>query len=120
MDLLACGVIAAMFTEDSLRESVLQGIPVLVSLVDERFSECGMLTHIGVKCIWHILELHGNVPLNHLCRLLAADGLPYRLLRALNAIITEMLASPTAVQVQLQPFHCTCSEYFKSSGHVQR
>jgi hypothetical protein len=77
-----------------------QGAPVLTSLIDERFSECGFLTQMGVKCIWRILELHGTVPLNHLCRLLAADGLPYRLLRALNAIVLEMLASPPAMQVR--------------------
>ena len=79
-----------------------QGIPVLVSLVEDRFGECGYLTHTGIKCVWHVLELHGAAALNHLCRLLAADGFPFRLLRALNSIATDMLASPTALQV---PFY---------------
>ncbi|CAL8466918.1 g6454 [Coccomyxa elongata] len=80
-----------------------QGIPVLVSLVEDRIGECGHLTQTGIRCVWHVLELHGAAALNHLCRLLAADGFPYRLLRALNAIISDMLASPTGMQVQESP-----------------
>ena len=53
----------------------------------------------GIRCVWHVLEVHGAAALNHLCRLLAADGFPYRLLRALNAIISDMLSSPTGMQV---------------------
>lgn len=79
-----------------------QGIPVLVSLVEDRFGECGYLMAIGIKCVWHVLELHGTAALNHLCRLLAADGFPLRLLRALNSIISDVAASPTALQVALQ------------------
>lgn len=77
-----------------------QGIPVLVSLVEDRFGECGYLTQTGIRCVWHVLELHGASALNHLCRLLAADGFPARLLRALNSIASDLLASPTAHQVR--------------------
>lgn len=85
---------------------------MLVSLVEDRFGECGYLTHTGIKCVWHVLELHGAAALNHLCRLLAADGFPFRLLRALNSIATDMLASPTALQV---PFYFRDPVFQRSS-----
>lgn len=46
----------------------LQGVPVLVSLVEERVGEAGYLTQMGLTCIWRVLDLQGAIPLNHLCR----------------------------------------------------
>ena len=57
-------------TDDALGLALLvsQGVPVLVSLVEERVSEAGYLTQLGLACIWRILDLQGAIPLNHLCR----------------------------------------------------
>lgn len=41
---------------------------MLVSLVEERLGEAGMLTQTGAACLWRILGLRAGLPLNHLCR----------------------------------------------------
>ena len=75
----------------------LQGLPVLVGLVEDNIAEHGKLTSIGIDCVWRVLEIHGISPLNHLCRLLANAGLPHRLMRAmltLNQECQQLLTHP--------------------------
>ncbi|KAK9810498.1 hypothetical protein WJX72_011817 [[Myrmecia] bisecta] len=72
-----------------------QGLPMLVSLVEDNAAEKSQLTQIGLSCIWRVLEVHGQTPLNQLCRLLANAGLPHRLLRALASANQEQQAAHT-------------------------
>lgn len=67
----------------------MQGLPVLVGLVEDNMADNGNLTQIAVQCIWRVLELHGAGPLNHLCRLLSNAGLPHRLMRAMLSLSQE-------------------------------
>jgi len=65
----------------------LQGLPVLVGLMESDFEEYGPLVHIGVNSIWRLLELHGAAAMNRICRLLAAHGLAHNLVHALRSAI---------------------------------
>ena len=67
----------------------MQGLPILVGLVEDDMADNGNLTRIGVQCIWRVLEVHGAGPLNHLCRLLSNAGLPHRLMRAMLSLSQE-------------------------------
>lgn len=67
----------------------LQGVPVVVGLVERNFKEHGPLVHVGVNCIWRLLELHGMLSLNQICRLLAAAGLASNLVHALKAAVAQ-------------------------------
>lgn len=82
--------------------SNLQGLPVLVGLIEDNVAESGKLTEIGVDCIWRVLEVHGMSPLNHLCRLLANAGLPHRLMRAMLAFNQEYQLLLTHAEVGLR------------------
>ena len=79
----------------------LQGLPVLVGLIEDNVAESGKLTGIGVDCIWRVLEVHGTSPLNHLCRLLANAGLPNRLMRAMLTFNQEYQLLQTHAEVGL-------------------
>ena len=79
----------------------LQGLPVLVGLIEDNVAESGKLTGIGVDCIWRLLEVHGTSPLNHLCRLLANAGLPHRLMRAMLTFNQEYQLLLTHAEVGL-------------------
>jgi len=83
----------------------LQGLPVLVGLIEDNVAESGKLTGIGVDCIWRVLEVHGMSPLNHLCRLLANAGLPHRLMRAMLTFNQEyqLLLTHAEVGVHSNP-----------------
>ena len=82
------------------RHACLQGMPVLAALMEDRLAEAGFLTQTAITCTWHMLQLQGTAfPLNHLCRLLAADGMPLRLVQALSALCTELHPSPAGSQV---------------------
>ena len=82
------------------RYACLQGMPVLAALMEDRLAEAGFLTQTAITCTWHMLQLQGTAfPLNHLCRLLAADGMPLRLVQALSALCTELHPSPAGSQV---------------------
>lgn len=78
----------------------MQGMPVLAALTEDRLAESGFLTQTGIMCTWQMLRMQGPFPLNHLCRLLAADSMPLRLVQALNALCSELKSSPTASQVR--------------------
>ena len=56
-----------------------QGLQHLVDLVDDMYSDGGALSDAGVCCIWRVLEAAAAAALNQRCRLLAAAGLPSRL-----------------------------------------
>ena len=79
----------------------LQGLPVLVGLIEDNVAESGKLTGMGVDCIWRVLEVHGTSPLNHLCRLLANAGLPNRLMRAMLTFNQEYQLLQTHAEVGL-------------------
>ena len=66
---------------------LMQGLPVVLGLIEPDFEEFGPLIHIGVQCIWRILELHGSVSMNQICRLLSGAGLAQRLVYALGSAI---------------------------------
>ena len=83
--------------------SNLQGLPVLVGLIEDNVAESGKLTGIGVDCIWRVLEVHGTSPLNHLCRLLANAGLPHRLMRAMLTFNQEYQLLLTHAEVGFIP-----------------
>ena len=90
----------------------MQGLPVLVGLVEDSVAENGKLTRIGVDCIWRLLEVHGTGPLNHLCRLLANAGLPHRLMCAMLALNQEYQLLMKQAEVQIPPkaaLRCTAS-----------
>lgn len=76
-----------------------QGLPVLVGLIEDSVTENGKLTGIGVDCIWRVLEVHGSSPLNHLCRLLANAGLAHRLMRAMLTLNQEYQLALTHAEV---------------------
>ena len=80
----------------------MQGMPVLAALTEDRLAESGFLTQTGIMCTWQMLQMQGPFPLNHLCRLLAADSMPLRLVQALNALCSELKPSPTASQVRIK------------------
>ena len=80
---------------------MLQGLPVLVELVEERYVTDGQLLHVGINCIWRVLELHGPVPVNTLCRLLGAAGLALRLVRSLAAVSHALRTTQGPVQARL-------------------
>lgn len=65
----------------------MQGLPVLLGLIEPDFEEYGPLVHIGVHSTWRILELHGSVSVNQICRLLSGAGLAQRLVFALGSAI---------------------------------
>lgn len=88
--------------------SLLQGLSVLVGLIEDNVAENGKLTGIGVECIWRVLELHGIGPLNHLCRLLANAGLSHRLMRAMFTLNQEYQILLSHAEVCL---HCTAGGY---------
>ena len=67
----------------------LQGLPVLVGLVESNFKDHGPLVHIGVNCIWRLLELHGTLSMNQICRLLAAAGIAHNLVHALKSVTAQ-------------------------------
>lgn len=75
-------------------------MPVLAALMEDRLAESGFLTQTAIACTWHMLQLQGSFPLNHMCRLLAADNMPLRLVQALSALCAELRPSPTASQVE--------------------
>ena len=81
----------------------MQGLPVLVGLIEDNVTESGRLTGIGVDCIWRVLEVHGTSPLNHLCRLVANAGLPHRLMRAMLTCNQEYQLLLTHAEVFLGP-----------------
>lgn len=68
---------------------VMQGLSVVVGLVEDNMADNGTLTQIGVQCIWRVLEVHGAASMNHLCRLLSNAGLPHRLMRAMLSLSQE-------------------------------
>ena len=80
-------------------------MPVLAALMEDRLAESGYLTQTGITCTWHLLQAQGPFPLNHLCRLLAADGMPLRLVQALSALCVELNPSPTGSQVRHNMHH---------------
>ncbi|CAK0734185.1 hypothetical protein CVIRNUC_000395 [Coccomyxa viridis] len=93
-----------------------QGMPVLAALMEDRLAEAGFLTQTAITCTWHMLQLQGTAfPLNHLCRLLAADGMPLRLVQALSALCTELHPSPAGSQGHESP---TESRYAPSEASV--
>ena len=53
---------------------LLQGLPVLVSLVETDFQKYGPLIHVGVNSVWWTLELQGMSNMKKSSRLLAADA----------------------------------------------
>ena len=67
----------------------MQGIPTLVSLIEESQAEQSNLTVTAVNCVWRLLEMHGVTPLVHLCRLFTKAGLASKLVRALQAVNQE-------------------------------
>ena len=81
-------------------------MPVLAALTENSLAESGFLTQTGITCTWQMLQMQGPFPLNHLCRLLAADNMPLRLVLALDALCSELRPSPTASQVRL--YACPC------------
>ena len=60
---------------------------MVLGLIEPDFEEFGPLVHIGVHSIWRILELHGSVSMNQICRLLSGAGLAHRLVFALGSAI---------------------------------
>ena len=60
---------------------------MVLGLIEPDFEEFGPLVHIGVHSIWRILELHGSVSMNQICRLLSGAGLAQRLVFALGSAI---------------------------------
>ncbi len=91
--------------------SNLQGLPILVGLIEDNVAESGKLTGIGADCIWRVLEVHGTSPLNHLCRLLANAGLPNRLMRAMLTFNQEyqLLLTHAEVGLRSDPAHLASS-----------
>ena len=87
----------------------LQGLPVLVGLVEDNMQDNSSLTQIGVQCIWRVLEVHGAGPLNHLCRLLSNAGLPHRLMRAMLSLNQEyqILLKQAEVRTAAQMYSAT-------------
>ena len=81
-------------------------MPVLAALTENSLAESGFLTQTGIACTWQMLQMQGPFPLNHLCRLLAADNMPLRLVLALDALCSELRPSPTASQVLLHACPC--------------
>lgn len=86
----------------------MQGMPVLVSLVEDNMADHGNLTQIGLQCIWRVLEVHGAGPLNHLCRLLANAGLPHRLMRAMLSLSQEHQVLLNKAEVHFCPSKLQC------------
>jgi hypothetical protein len=100
-------------------------MPVLAALMEDRLAESGFLTQTAITCTWHMLQLQGPFPLNHLCRLLAADNMPLQLVQALSALCAELRPSPTASQVayisSCSPIRLQPSQVlFKSPSQVSR
>lgn len=90
----------------------MQGLPVLVGLVEDNMADNGNLTQIAVECIWRVLELHGAGPLNHLCRLLSNAGLPHRLMRAMLSLSQEHQVLLNKAEV------CAATLSQKQSSHL--
>ena len=76
-----------------------QGLQHLVDLVDDMYSDGGALSDAGVCCIWRVLEAAGAAALNQRCRLLAAAGLPSRLV----ALCARARADLSAMQDAPRP-----------------
>ena len=84
-----------------------QGLPVLVGLVESNFKDHGPLVHIGVNCIWRLLELHGTLSMNQICRLLAAAGIAHNLVHALKSVTAQAWLLESKVPLKPAP-HKAC------------
>lgn len=60
-----------------------------MGLVEPSFKDNGPLVHIGVDSIWRLLELHGSLSVNQICRLLATSGLAANLVTALQSATAQ-------------------------------
>lgn len=81
----------------------MQGLQHLVELVDDMYSDGGALSDAGVCCIWRTLEVSEAAALNQRCRLLAAAGLPSRLV----ALCARARVDWLAVREQMPPVRFT-------------
>ena len=70
----------------------MQGVPYLVSLIEETApGEPSLLTAVGLACVWRLLESRtalsaADFPIEHMIRLLAASNLGHRLVRAMHSL----------------------------------
>ena len=90
-----------------------QGLQHLVDLVDDMYSDGGALSDAGVCCIWRVLEAAAAAALNQRCRLLAAAGLPSRLV----ALCARARADLAAMQDAPRPR--VSASALHSSGFVR-
>ena len=86
-----------------LKPGTVQGLHHLVELVDDMYSDGGALSDAGVCCIWRTLEVSEAAALNQRCRLLAAAGLPSRLV----ALCARARVDWLAVREQMPPVRPT-------------
>ena len=93
-----------------------QGLQHLVDLVDDMYSDGGALSDAGVCCIWRVLEAAGAAALNQRCRLLAAAGLPSRLV----ALCARARADLAAMQDAPRPRVRAVAPMSQHSQKLQR
>lgn len=79
-----------------------------MDLVDDMFSDGGALSDAGVCCIWRALEVAAAPALNQRCRLLAAAGLPSRLV----ALCARARSDWLAAREQMPPVRPTQSQSY--------
>ena len=96
-----------------MNKYLLQGLPVLVGLVEDNMQDNSSLTQIGVQCVWRVLEVHGAGPFNHLCRLLSNAGLPHRLMRAMLSLSQEHQILLKQAEVQAAVLHNRIAVYLQ-------
>ena len=75
-----------------------QGIPLLVGLIEDAPNT---LAATGLAGVWRLLDSRGMIPLNHLCRLLAAAGLAHRLVATLMPLAAAAARGAPGLHVSL-------------------
>lgn len=84
---------------------------MVLGLIEPDFEEYGPLVHIGVHSIWRILELHGTVSMNQICRLLSGAGLAQRLVSAMGSAISYSRDLKVSLILAAQQMCLLCNKF---------